>query len=349
MNQDDINNLLLQLDLIASGEEIPDSIKLPDAFLNVQEKLNTLQANTAKQSIKSNGLFSRDESVSLSEMVDLMQIAMDGLTKWIFVLNAETFKIIYANKSPQENFCRVGRPCVVGVNNCQMPEQFKLMAEIDDQNIAFEHFCPFSEEKLFVKSFKSTYKGHDCFYVYVENITDQVQYHELAFFDELTEIFNRRYSINKTHELIDSKKKFSFCMMDIDGLKYCNDTFGHNNGDVYIKTVVNIVKSVFLYNIVFSRIGGDEFTIISEKLSADYIEEKLASVNAKLKTMSDKYPMSISFGAIDIHEESTLTYAKIIEVTDNKMYSSKKAKRLLKEKLKAVDDLKQSLSSKNEE
>ncbi len=329
MTQDNINNGFTQLDNIASVKPITDDIKLDGDSLNVKEKLNI------DEKINHISNFNDQTDISLidtssNDMVELLKILIDGLSKWVVILEAKTFQVIFNNRALKTNYCNVNKPCVAGVENCQIFEQFRLYAEIDSENINFEYFCPFQDEKLNVKAFLSTYNNIDCYFIYVENITEKVQYHELAFYDELTGIFNRRYSINKTEELINSNKRFSFCIIDIDGLKYCNDTFGHNTGDTYIKTIVNLIKSAFLYNIFFSRLGGDEFTIISEKLSADFIEEKLIIVNKKLTSLSDKYPMSISFGAVDILEDSNMTYANIVEQTDSKMYTSKRAKKLIK-------------------
>ncbi len=84
----------------------------------------------------------------------------------------------------------------------------------------------------------------------------------LAYYDSLTGVKNRTY-----YDMMIRKR---YCTtpcyvgyIDIDKLKVCNDTYGHNSGDELILSVVKQIKNYNPYEIC--RIGGDEFIIIDNK------------------------------------------------------------------------------------
>ncbi len=60
------------------------------------------------------------------------------------------------------------------------------------------------------------------------------------------------------------KPEFAVCMFDCNNLKYSNDTYGHDKGDVYLKTACSLICDVFRHSPVF-RLGGDEFVSILQK------------------------------------------------------------------------------------
>lgn len=87
--------------------------------------------------------------------------------------------------------------------------------------------------------------------------------------DALTKVRNKRaYEIEVTR-LNGSKQPYGIAMIDMNGLKEINDTFGHEKGDISINKVCRITCRVFKHSPVF-RVGGDEFVVILE--NSDFIE-----------------------------------------------------------------------------
>ena len=89
----------------------------------------------------------------------------------------------------------------------------------------------------------------------------------LAYADALTSVHNKgAYDIymrdlqNKL-DAADGKLEFAVVTFDCDDLKQINDLFGHEKGDIYLKTACSLICSVFAHSPVF-RIGGDEFSVI---------------------------------------------------------------------------------------
>lgn len=89
---------------------------------------------------------------------------------------------------------------------------------------------------------------------------------ELSIRDGLTGAFNHRHFQKKLKEELQRSKRtgnpFSLLMLDIDHFKQFNDNFGHQTGDLVLKHISSItIKNIRKID-VFSRYGGEEFTII---------------------------------------------------------------------------------------
>ncbi len=260
---------------------------------------------------------------SFSDFINIL----DCTSEWIVAVDATTFEILHANEAAQNYFFspKDSEEYQCG-SSCMVFDYFSQMIEPEQEKAVFEYFCPFSEKRLLVKAFRANWNGNPAYITYVNDVTNEVRYQELAFSDELTGIFNRRYFIKKIKALLEENSTFSLAMIDMDGLKYANDTFGHAAGDTYIKSIVSAIKSAFIYNITFCRIGGDEFALISEKLNAHSIDEKLASVNLKFSKQDTDYPMSISFGTINVDSFES-TYSELIKQADDIMYEHKRIRK----------------------
>lgn len=83
-------------------------------------------------------------------------------------------------------------------------------------------------------------------------------------YDSLTGLLNRRAYYHRVEELFgnrDALKITAFVMIDLDNLKYINDTYGHDFGDDYIKTAAMALKRFQGYGGIVSRLSGDEFNV----------------------------------------------------------------------------------------
>ncbi len=144
--------------------------------------------------------------------------------------------------------------------------------------------------------------------------------------DFFTGFYVRSVVITVLENLLKSKEPFYIVYLDIDGLKIVNDTYGHEEGDWYIKAVVDKIREAFADDIV-ARIGGDEFLVVgSEKNPIEEKVEKCRSAIIRLKeTHKKEYDTSISYGVTELKEGGHLTSDEIIDITDEKMYTFKRA------------------------
>lgn len=92
-------------------------------------------------------------------------------------------------------------------------------------------------------------------------------YNRNAFYKELPGIMKEAVMMAGASVLV--------AMIDINGLKTINDTYGHKQGDFAISTVADAVRTVSLINKLSARFGGDEFVICAVTLDAERDENML--------------------------------------------------------------------------
>lgn len=83
-------------------------------------------------------------------------------------------------------------------------------------------------------------------------------------YDSTTGLLNRHAYYKRIEQLFREPEKLrtaAFIMVDLDNLKYVNDTYGHDFGDDYIKTAANTLKHFQKYGGTVSRLSGDEFSV----------------------------------------------------------------------------------------
>ena len=148
--------------------------------------------------------------------------------------------------------------------------------------------------------------------------------------DEMTGAYNRRGMRMKIDELIertaDDDIVYAF-VIDMDGLKYINDTFGHNDGDLGIKTICTAATAIMKPDEICVRAGGDEFYILgSGKVSEEQLMKRTDEFTEKLKELNDSankpYTISASIGFAYSGKEN-LHINSIINAADEKMYRNK--------------------------
>ena len=81
--------------------------------------------------------------------------------------------------------------------------------------------------------------------------------------DALTRVRNKRAYDVDAARLNEGKTEYGLAMIDLNGLKATNDTYGHEKGDASIKSLCQTVCGVFKHSPVY-RVGGDEFIVILE-------------------------------------------------------------------------------------
>ncbi len=120
----------------------------------------------------------------------------------------------------------------------------------------------------------------------------------LSYHDQLTGLYNRRYfdyAMNKLDEA--SQLPLTLMMIDVNGLKLINDSFGHTAGDDLLQKVAEILTKACRKRDVLARIGGDEFVILLPNTDHDEAERVLNSINTALtKRKIDSGVLSLSIG-----------------------------------------------------
>lgn len=146
----------------------------------------------------------------------------------------------------------------------------------------------------------------------------------LSLTDELTQIHNRRYFMERLREIQPHNRPIAIMVFDIDDFKSINDTWGHAVGDEVIRLVADAAKESLGPDIVMARVGGEEFALLAFDLdyceAHDQAESLCAAVNA-IKLDSDSISkVSVSLGCAYYQSpDSPLD----LSVADRLMYQAK--------------------------
>lgn len=169
-------------------------------------------------------------------------------------------------------------------------------------------------------------------------LTDIIRYEELVkykdrleyigYHDSLTDLYNRAY-VNKALKE-EQFQRVAIFSMDIDGLKYVNDNFGHAEGDKLIASLADVLKSAFRETDIVARFGGDEFIALVRECD----EELAASLKNRVTSLINKHNNSgvkehlkirLSVGYVT-SEKIVDDMSVLIKKADVKMYEEKRKK-----------------------
>lgn len=158
----------------------------------------------------------------------------------------------------------------------------------------------------------------------------QRQLQILAIYDELTELHNRRYILERIEEKVSEVKRHQFdcclAMLDVDHFKGVNDGYGHSAGDEVLRTIAHILTSEVRQGDIVARYGGEEFLILlpmTELSSAEALVERL-------RVAIERQPFRFDGEAVNVTASFGITqYAvqdnadKVIERADKALYQAK--------------------------
>lgn len=147
-----------------------------------------------------------------------------------------------------------------------------------------------------------------------------------AYQDSLTGIGNRHFFLEKAEEALADPGRCVFCYCDLDHLKQVNDTFGHIEGDWYIRYFADTVRFHIREEDIFARIGGDEFCIILRNCTEKKARQKLKRIQSILGSeKGHSYAKGFSFGLVEIPEEhGTVSINEVLHQADLIMYEQKR-------------------------
>ncbi len=232
---------------------------------------------------------------------------------------------------------------LVGVPLTYKGEPKNVLIAIRTEHIHFtENLKKFTEEEMEI--FRTTFRQLiDA--INREEIKKKLE--ESSVTDILTGLLNRQGMKKKLDEEFDkmaldgrTAMRFTLIYMDLDNFKYCNDTFGHDIGDLVLIEFSNLIKSIVENQGYIIRYGGDEFVIILPELQLtlgisvienilrslrqnhgfkDAIEEKLG----RKILIKNEFEVSCSAG---VSSEECFSYAGITELlkkADQALYKVK--------------------------
>jgi len=165
-----------------------------------------------------------------------------------------------------------------------------------------------------------------------ELVTARKEFEYLYNHDALTGLYNR-YGFNLNINALTGKENtdgFAFAIFDLDHFKNINDTYGHMNGDVVLKTVGTGVSRMVGENGIVSRWGGEEFAILFHdpdqaiRICQDIIRWRRES---DIKLDGQSCSITISAGLLLVPAGKQLATSEIITMADANLYDAKESGR----------------------
>jgi len=166
-----------------------------------------------------------------------------------------------------------------------------------------------------------------------ERMTHQQHLEELAHYDTLTHLPNRRLLADRMQLAMArsqrSHDQLGICMLDLDGFKPVNDHYGHEVGDQLLIEVAQRLRECVRGDDTVARLGGDEFVLILGGLkNARELEEALRRVLQRLAALYNiaEQPVSISTSiGVTLYPTDNGDADTLLRHADHAMYLAKEA------------------------
>jgi diguanylate cyclase (GGDEF)-like protein/PAS domain S-box-containing protein len=157
--------------------------------------------------------------------------------------------------------------------------------------------------------------------------------HALLLVDELTGLPNRRAFITLSDQRLKLARRMErdvlMIFIDVDHLKYINDTWGHLAGDRVLIDTARVLRESCREADIIARLGGDEFvalmTVDSDQTAELVCERIQARVESHNLETQRRYPLSLSVGATRTKAEGTML-ADLLAQADTALYEQKRGR-----------------------
>ena len=164
--------------------------------------------------------------------------------------------------------------------------------------------------------------------------------HQLAFFDPLTGLPNRRLMLDRLEGVLkDSHRSGQFgalFYLDLDNFKQVNDTRGHLAGDQLLQKISLRLGKVLRATDTLARLGGDEFAVLLHDLGQDQAQvavvaerigyKLLDALRAPMRLKGGEVEVTVSLG-ITLYRDHETTLEQILQQADMALYKAKEAGR----------------------
>lgn len=145
---------------------------------------------------------------------------------------------------------------------------------------------------------------------------------EKSSLDSMTGALNHEATDLKIRQILEQTLAGCLFLLDVDNFKSINDRYGHAAGDEVLQRLVQEIKGVFRKDDIVGRIGGDEFLIYMDNVSAPSIAAKRAEELLAQLEKWDQPVLTVSIG-IAMYPASGKSYMELYNAADTAMYQAK--------------------------
>ena len=255
-----------------------------------------------------------------------LDLILNTITDGVLVVDSHGF-VLYANQAAEVLLARsplVGQSLAVPVN----PEK----TTYQDINLIRPNGLAWAE----MRSAPLEWDGRPGYVIALRDITERKSAEEeikqLAFYDLLTKLPNRRLLQERLNHSIDVErregKKLALLMLDLDRFKAVNDSLGHQAGDALLQQVAERITNRLRDVDMVARLGGDEFIVLLEDIAhpddAARVAEKIITDLSKPFKLpqSDDVRIGASIG-ISLYPQHGENSEILLDYADSALYHAK--------------------------
>ena len=296
-----------------------------DYLGDFSDSFNTMikQLEQSREALLNEKAVVEEQNAALKQTQELLVSLAFADTRWIIILDRQTGGVLFESESAKAmNETDLAKIMLAALRNfsCNTPSapvnwDYSIMNETES-----------AVETLYyaIVSHAIPWEGKSAVAHVITDVTksrqDEIELKQMAFCDPLTGVYNRRYGMELADSFVREHQPFVTAFIDIDLLKYCNDAFGHQEGNRYIIDVAATLEEI-PGETVLCRVGGDEFMVIKRDMSAGELESTLCRLREQTVADSGEYPRSFSYGVSEY--DGSMPLSDVLEVADKKMYAFK--------------------------
>jgi diguanylate cyclase (GGDEF)-like protein/PAS domain S-box-containing protein len=221
----------------------------------------------------------------------LIQTSPDAIT-----LADSTGRLHTFNPAMAERFSRTNADLQGKSYGCLMDEEAAARCLGYGRKAIAENTIIFQEDIRGDRSYEEYYipvrtsSGESLFQVISKDVTDRKEMEQrlirMSLYDASTGLYSRFFFQEEMKRLASGRHSpLGLVVCDINGLKFVNDTLGHQKGDLLLGTAAELLKGSFRDSDIVARIGGDEFAVLLPQSA----EEVVASCCRRIRRELDKY------------------------------------------------------------
>jgi len=146
----------------------------------------------------------------------------------------------------------------------------------------------------------------------------------ISYHDHLTGLYNRRFFETEL-ERLDTERNLPISVIyaDVNGLKIINDAFGHEKGDILLKSAAEVFKRICRADDIISRVGGDEFAVLLPSTPSEMAEKLVDRIRNEIDGVKlETGQLSVAIGWETKSDESQ-SIEEMLKMAENRMYKRK--------------------------
>ncbi len=197
--------------------------------------------------------------------------------------------------------------------------------------MSFTHFTPLHSVLILLLMFLSMAWNFGFLLMAIDRLRNEVA--DLALLDDLTGVANRRHLLQRLTEecarSARSSEPFALLVIDIDGFKAINDTFGHAAGDTCLQHFTLMAQTRLRAGDMLARTGGDEFCIVlpaSMLREGAMVARRIVEVCRRdaAACVGADIPIAVSIGVAQWTAEMAAFPDRLMAAADNALYAAKR-------------------------